>query len=76
MKLRRGLTADLTRYIPTNKRSEGSSISYLAFITSPYKISEEVGYYESILLLTSGYRVAGAILYLKKAIYGYNTYTS
>lgn len=76
VKPRRGLTADLARYAPTDERSEGSSISCLAFITGPHGVSEEVSHYESILLLASGCGVAGAIPYLKKAIYGYNTCTS
>ncbi|BDD58964.1 hypothetical protein MAP00_004199 [Monascus purpureus] len=76
VKPRRGLTADLARYAPTDEQSEGSSISFLALITGPHGVSEEVGHYESILLLASGCGVAGAIPYLKKAIYGYNTCTS
>lgn len=76
VKPRRGLTADLARYAPTDERSEESSISFLALITGPHGLSEEIGHYESILLLASGCGVAGAIPYLKKAIYGYNTCTS
>lgn len=76
VKPRRGLTADLARYAPTDEQSEGISISFLALITGPHGVSEEVGHYESILLLASGCGVAGAIPYLKKAIYGYNTCTS
>lgn len=76
VKLHRGLTTDLTHYAPTDEQSEGKSISFLALITGPHGVSEEVGHYESILLLASGCGVARAIPYLKKAIYGYNTCTS
>jgi hypothetical protein len=53
-----------------------SSISFLALFTSPHGTSEDISYYESILVIASGFRIAAAVPYLKKMIYGYNTCTS
>jgi hypothetical protein len=36
---------------------------------------DDVSYYESVLVVTSGFGIAAAIPYLKKIIYGYNTCT-
>lgn len=67
------LLADLLRYAPIAAQS---SISFLALFTSPYGTSEDVSHYESILVITSGFRIAAAVPYLKKIIYSYNTCTS
>lgn len=64
-----GLTADL-RYASA---TAGSSVSFVALFTGPHGVSEEVGRYESVLVLDSGSGIAVAISYLKKVIYGYNT---
>lgn len=68
-----GLTADLCRYAPD---AAGSSLSFLALFTGPHGLSEDVGRYETILVLASGSGIAAVIPYLKKTIYGYNTCTS
>lgn len=73
VKPRSGLTASLARYA---RIDGGSSISFLALFTGPHGVGEEVGHFETILLLASGSGIAGAIPYLKKTIYGYNTCTS
>ncbi|KAH3438007.1 hypothetical protein KXW39_000827 [Aspergillus fumigatus] len=73
VKPRSGLTADLLRHADV---AAGSSISFLAVFTGPHGVSEEVSYYESVLVLASGSGIATAIPYLKKMIYGYNTCTS
>ncbi|KAJ5183238.1 hypothetical protein N7492_000854 [Penicillium capsulatum] len=73
VKPRSGLTANLARYA---RIDGGSSISFLALFTGPHGVGEEVGHCETILLLASGSGIAGAIPYLKKTIYGYNTCTS
>ncbi|KAL4780128.1 hypothetical protein BJX76DRAFT_59413 [Aspergillus varians] len=70
---RRGLTADLRRYAPA--AAEGS-VSFLALFTGPHGTNEDVGHYESVLVVASGFGIAAAIPYLKKMIYGYNTCTS
>ncbi|THC89974.1 hypothetical protein EYZ11_010563 [Aspergillus tanneri] len=70
---RRGLSADLIRHSPAVVES---SVSFLALFTGPHGTSEDVGHYESILVVASGFGIAAAIPYLKKMIYGYNTCTS
>ncbi|KAL4918127.1 hypothetical protein BDW62DRAFT_210819 [Aspergillus aurantiobrunneus] len=68
-----GFTAVLLHHAPA---AAGSSVSFLALFTGPHGVSKKVSNYESILLLASRSGIAVAIPYLKKMIYGYNTYTS
>lgn len=70
---RHGLSADLLRYAPA---AAESSVSFLALFTGPHGTSEDVGHYESALVVASNFGIAAAIPYLKKMIYGYNTCTS
>lgn len=69
---RHGLTADLVRHPSTDANI---SLSLLTLFTGPHGMSEDVGNYESALLIASGFGVAATIPYLKKMIYGYNTWT-
>ncbi|KAJ5215251.1 uncharacterized protein N7498_001658 [Penicillium cinerascens] len=50
--------------------------SLTAFITGPYRVSKSVDHYECILAIATDFGIAGVISYLKKLLYGYNTYTS
>ncbi|EYE95382.1 NADPH oxidase family protein [Aspergillus ruber CBS 135680] len=50
-----GLTADLLRYASA---TAGSSVSFVALFTGPHGVSEEVGRYESVLVLDSGSGIA------------------
>lgn len=69
---RHGLTADLVRHPSIDANI---SLSVLTLFTGPHGMSEDVGNYESALLIASGFGVAATIPYLKKMIYGYNTCT-
>ena len=51
-----------------------ASILFLALFSGPYGISEFIDYYETIFIIASGFGIAAVIPYLKKMIYGYNTY--
>ncbi|CRG91090.1 hypothetical protein PISL3812_08138 [Talaromyces islandicus] len=66
----RGFSADLLRH--ATAASPGSA-SFLALITGPHGISEDVRRYESVVLLVDGFGIAAAIPYLKNLIYSYNT---
>ncbi|PKX88862.1 NADPH oxidase family protein [Aspergillus novofumigatus IBT 16806] len=68
-----GLSVDLLHHAPAAAQS---LISFLALFTGPHGTSEDVSYYESILVITSRFRIAAAVPYLKKMIYSYNTCTS
>lgn len=69
---RHGLTADLVRHPSIDAKI---SLSFLTLFTGPHGMSEDVGNYESALLIASGFGVAATIPYLKKMIYGYNAWT-
>ncbi|KAL5333505.1 hypothetical protein BJX70DRAFT_392130 [Aspergillus crustosus] len=68
-----GLTADLHHYVPAAAKD---LVSFLALFTGPHGTNEDISHYKSILVVTSGFRITAVILYLKKMIYSYNTYTS
>ncbi|KAJ5442758.1 hypothetical protein N7445_004229, partial [Penicillium cf. griseofulvum] len=53
-----------------------SSVLFLALFTGPYRLTEDVDPYETTLIIATGFRIATSILYLKKIIHSYNTYTS
>jgi hypothetical protein len=40
-------------------------VIFMTFISRPYSRSEPVGEYKSILVVTSGFGIAGVILYIK-----------
>ncbi|QKX63192.1 uncharacterized protein TRUGW13939_10361 [Talaromyces rugulosus] len=66
----RGFSADLLRH--ATAASPGSA-SFLALISGPHGISEDVRRYESVVFLVDGFGIAAAIPYLKKLICSYNT---
>ncbi|KAL4860883.1 hypothetical protein BDV12DRAFT_204602 [Aspergillus spectabilis] len=70
---RRGLSKDFLRYA---KAARDSSVSFFALISGPHGISENVSYYETALVVASGFGSAAVIPYVKKMIYGYNACTS
>ncbi|PIG79041.1 hypothetical protein AARAC_011844 [Aspergillus arachidicola] len=47
--------------------------SFTAFVSGPYGINKPVDEYESVLVVASGFGIAGVIAYLKQLLYGYNT---
>ena len=67
----RGLTAKLRA-----RAAWEGSVSYTAFVSGPYGHTESVNKYESVLVVASGFGIAGIIPYLKQLLYGYNTCTS
>ncbi|KAH7113188.1 putative cell surface metalloreductase [Dendryphion nanum] len=48
----------------------------LALFTGPYGTSASVDRYETVVMVASGFGIAGQLPYLKKLIYGYNTCTT
>lgn len=68
---RRGLTARLRACAAL----EGSA-SFSAFISCPHGISRPVSKYECVLVVATGFGIAGVISNIKKLLHGYNTSTS
>lgn len=68
----RGISADLARYATVDRETP---VSFYALFTSPHRRSEDVRYYKSILMITSGFGITAAIPYMKLMIYGYYTRT-
>ncbi|QVM10761.1 hypothetical protein D8B26_005414 [Coccidioides posadasii str. Silveira] len=68
---RRGLTARLQACVAL----EGLT-SFSAFVSGPHGLSEPISQYESVLVIASGYGIAGVIAYLKQLLHSYNTTTS
>ncbi|CAG7933056.1 unnamed protein product [Penicillium olsonii] len=70
---RKGFSADLIRHgaLPTDRL-----ISFLTLFTGPHGITEDVGPYETTLIIATGFGIVTSIPYLKKMIHGYNTCTS
>ncbi|KAJ5686403.1 hypothetical protein N7536_009022 [Penicillium majusculum] len=52
-----------------------SYTSLIVFISEPYRVSKSVDYYEYVLVIATDFSIVGIISYLKKLLYGYNTYT-
>ncbi|KAJ5959162.1 uncharacterized protein N7479_006312, partial [Penicillium vulpinum] len=52
-----------------------SYTSLTVFVNRPYRVSKSVDYYEYVLVITTDFGIVGIISYLKKLLYGYNTYT-
>lgn len=69
---RHGMTSNILRYATV---APDNSVSFLALFTGPHGTSEDVGQYETALMIASGFGIAATIPYLKKMIYGYNTCT-
>jgi NAD(P)H-flavin reductase len=65
---RRGLTEKLR----ARAALEGMA-TFTTFVSGPYGRSEPVGEYESVLVVASGFGIAGVVPYIKRLLYGYNT---
>ena len=48
--------------------------SHLVLFSRPYRISVNIGKYEKIVIVASGFGIAVYLLYLKRLIYTYNSY--
>jgi hypothetical protein len=49
------------------------TISLPTFFTGPYRITEPVDRYKTVLIIASKFKITIVILYIKKIIYRYNT---
>jgi predicted ferric reductase len=65
---RQGLTRKLR-----DRAALGGATSFLTFVGGPHGISKSVSQYESVLVVASGFGIAGVISHLRKLLHGYNT---
>ncbi|KAH8726708.1 cell surface metalloreductase [Phaeosphaeriaceae sp. PMI808] len=73
---RRGLTQRLLLHSKAARNSGRRLSPHLALFTGPYGASASVNRYETVVMIASGFGIAGQLPYLKKLIYGYNTCTT
>ncbi|KAE9987537.1 hypothetical protein EG328_002522 [Venturia inaequalis] len=73
---RGGFTQRLLLNSKAARKAGGRLQPRLALFTGPYGTSASVNRYETVVMVASGFGIAGQLPYLKKLIYGYNTCTT
>ncbi|OAL42592.1 hypothetical protein IQ07DRAFT_525845 [Pyrenochaeta sp. DS3sAY3a] len=71
-----GFTQRLLLSSKAARKAGGRLQPRLALFTGPYGTSASVNRYETVVMVASGFGIAGQLPYLKKLIYGYNTCTT
>lgn len=71
VQVRRGFTSKLYK-----NASPSGSASFSALVTGPFGLSHAVSQYETVLVIASGFGIAGVVPYIKQLLYGYNTATA
>ncbi|QKX64378.1 uncharacterized protein TRUGW13939_11552 [Talaromyces rugulosus] len=71
VQVRRGFTSRIYKHA-----SPSGSASFSALVTGPFGLSYAVDQYETVLVIASGFGIAGVVPYIKQLLYGYNTSTA